>query len=214
MAVEHGMLNLLKSPAILLTALAYFGVTGFNYGLSFFLPQIVRAFDLSLQQVGYVSALPFVAGAAGMILWGRHSDRTDERRFHLLFPLALAAIGLTGSTLIAAPVLKLALLCVASFGVFSTLPVFWVVAPRLLGPAAAAAGIALINSLGNLSGFVNPYAVGLIKDATGSLNGGLQLISAFGVVALAILFFVTRHTDDARAQGGDSVSKLYAELKR
>jgi MFS family permease len=190
-AVEHGVLNLLKSPVILFTAAAYFGVTGFNYGLSFFLPQIVRDFDLSIQQVGFVSALPFIAGAIGMIVVGRHSDRTNERRYHLLLPLALAVIGLAGSTLVAAPVGKLASLCLAAFGVFSALPVFWVVAPRLLGPAAAAAGIALINSLGNLSGFVNPYAVGLIKDATGSFNGGLQLIAAFGTLALIILFFVT-----------------------
>ncbi|WP_250504267.1 MFS transporter [Caballeronia sp. AZ7_KS35] len=205
-AVERGILNLLKSPVILLTALAYFGVTGFNYGLSFFLPQIVRAFDLTLQQVGFVSALPFVAGAAGMILWGRHSDHTDERRFHLLVPLALAAIGLAGSTIVNAPVLKLALLCLASFGVFSALPVFWVVAPRLLGPAAAAAGIALINSLGNLSGFVNPYAVGLVKDATGSFDGGLRLISAFGVAALVILLFVTRRMRGTRRQESSDVS--------
>ncbi|MHA7685768.1 MFS transporter [Cupriavidus sp. PET2-C1] len=189
--VEHGILNLIRNPVILATAVAYFGVTGFNYGLSFFLPQIVRAFDLTIQQVGFVSALPFVAGAAGMVLWGRHSDMTGERRFHLLLPLGVAAIGLAGSTLAATPTGKLALLCVASFGVFSALPVFWTVAPRLLGPAAAA-GIALINSLGNLSGFVNPFAVGLIKDATGRFDGGLQLIAGFGVLAVVILFFVTR----------------------
>jgi MFS transporter, ACS family, tartrate transporter len=193
--VEHGLLNLIRSPAILFTALAYFGVTSFTYGLSFFLPQIVHAFDLSLLETGFVAAIPFVAGAAGMIWWGRHSDRRGERRVHLLIPITLAVIGLGGSTMIPTPVGKLALLCLASFGVFSTLPVFWSVVPRLLGPAVAAAGIALINSLGNLSGFVNPYAVGFIKDATGSFNGGLQLIAGFGVIAVVILFFVTRRID-------------------
>lgn len=200
--VEHGFSNLLRSPVILFTAFAYFGLTGFNYGLSFFLPQIVREFNLSLQQVGFVSALPFVAGAAGMILWGRHSDATGERRVHLLLPIALAAIGLAGSTFAATPSIKLALLCVASFGVFSALPVFWTVTPRLLGAGTAAAGIALINSLGNLSGFVNPYVVGLVKDSTGSFNGGLQLIATIGAVAVVVLFFVTRRLskpDDVQA---------------
>ncbi len=206
--VDHGFANLLRSPVILFTAFAYFGLTGFNYGLSFFLPQIVRDFNLSLQQVGFVSALPFVAGAAGMILWGRHSDATGERRIHLLLPMALAAIGLAGSTFAMTPSGKLALLCVASFGVFSALPVFWTVAPRLLGPATAAAGIALINSLGNLSGFVNPYVVGLVKDSTGSFNGGLQLIATVGAIAVVILYFVTRRLsapDDASPAEGVQV---------
>lgn len=207
--VAHGFGNLLRSPIILFTAFAYFGLTGFNYGLSFFLPQIVREFDLSLQQVGFVSALPFVAGAAGMVLWGRHSDATGERRVHLLLPMALAAIGLAGSTFAATPPAKMALLCVASFGVFSALPVFWTVAPRLLGPATAAAGIALINSLGNLSGFVNPYVVGLLKDATGSFNGGLQLIATTGAVAVVVLYFVTKRLT-GRPEDPDSLRSASA----
>ncbi|MFJ3046462.1 MFS transporter [Herbaspirillum chlorophenolicum] len=192
--VSHGLMNIVRSPVIWLLAVAYFGVTGFNYGMSFFLPQIVKGFDLTLVQTGFVSALPFVAGAVGMIWWSKRSDRSGERRFHTLFPLVLAVIGLGGSTLVAAPVLKLALLCLASFGVFSALPVFWTLPPTILGPAALAAGIAAINSIGNLSGFVNPYVVGKIKDVTGSFGGGLQVIALFGVIAIVILFVVTgRH---------------------
>ncbi|SIT49352.1 putative tartrate transporter [Paraburkholderia piptadeniae] len=191
-AVQHSVLGLFRSPLVLFTALAYFGVTGFNYGMSFFLPQIVKGFDLTIRQVGYVSALPFLAGAIGMIFCSKHSDRTGERRAHLLVPLVLAVVGLAGSTLVTGSGTKLFLLCIASFGVFSALPVFWTIAPRLLGPATAAAGIALINSLGNLSGFVDPYAVGVLKDATGSFDAGMQLIAAFGALAIVILFFVTR----------------------
>ncbi|ALP68750.1 MFS transporter [Paraburkholderia caribensis] len=190
--MKHGVLNLARSPVVLLTALAYFGITGFNYGLSFFLPQIVKGFDLTIRQVGYVSALPFLAGAVGMVLWSKHSDRTGERRAHLLIPLSLAVAGLSGSTLVTAPITKLLLLCVASLGVFSSLPVFWTLVPRLLSSATAAAGIALINSLGNLSGFINPYAVGILKDATGRFDAGMQLIAAIGVLAIVILFFITR----------------------
>src|SRR5262249_9406861 len=161
---QHRFLDLFRSVAMISLGFVYFGITGFAYGLRFFLPQIVKPFGLSIVQTGFVSALPFVAGLIGMTWWGRRSDRLAERRFHLLLPLALATIGLAGSTFVGPPVLKLALLSVATFGVFSALPVFWTVPPTLLTPATAAAGIAFINAVGNISGFVNPYAMGIIKD--------------------------------------------------
>lgn len=185
--VHQGFWNILSNPVIVFLAIAYFGVTGFNYGMSFFLPQIVKEFDLSIRMVGIVSALPFVCGAIGMIWWGRRADRGQHPRFYLLLPLSLALIGLGGSTLVTLPALKLGLICLASFGVFSAIPVFWTVPQTLLGPAAAAAGIAFVNSVGNLSGFVDPWIVGLIKDATGSFNGGLRVICLFGGIGMAIL---------------------------
>jgi nitrate/nitrite transporter NarK len=190
---EHGFLNIVKRPIILLLAAAYFGIVGINFGLSFFLPQIVREFHLSLMQVGIVAAIPFAVGGFGMMWWGRRSDRLDERRFHVLLPMALAIAGLAGSTWVTIPTLKLALLCVASFGVFSALPIFWALLPGLLGPAVAAVGFAVINSLGNLSGFTAPFVVGVIKDATGSTAGGLQVIAAYGCVAWLILLRVSRY---------------------
>ena len=185
-----GFVEVLRLPIIILLSLAYFGVVAFNFGLSFFLPQIVRAFNLSLVQTGFVAALPFVAAGIGMVWWGFHSDARNERKFHLVFPLACAAVGLGLSTLIDVPVIKLALLCLAGFGVFSALPIFWTVTSSVLGPTIAAVGLAVINSVGNLSGFAAPYAVGVIKDATGSFNGGLQLIAIYGFVVIAILSYI------------------------
>jgi MFS family permease len=210
--VHQGFWNVLRNPVIIMMSIAYFGVTGFNYGMSFFLPQIVKAFDLSLVMVGFVSALPFVFGAIGMVWWGRRSDRTGERRFHMLFPLLMAVIGLGGSTLVAVPALKLALLCLASFGVFSAIPVFWTLPPALLGPSAAAAGIALVNSIGNLSGFVNPYIVGVVKDATGKFDGGLQIISAFGIIAMVILGVIIQrhHNQSKRVPSSDMSTSKHA----
>ena len=202
--MQHGFWNIVCSPMIMALAAAYFGIVGFNFGLSFFLPQIVREFHLSLVQVGFVAAVPFVVGGFGMMWWGRRSDRKNERRFHLLLPLALAVLGLAGSTLVGVPAIKLALLCVAAFGVFSALPIFWAVMPGLLGPATAAVGFAVVNSIGNLSGFAAPYAVGAIKDATGSFGGGLQLIAAYGCVAMFILARVTRRFAPDLAPGLDS----------
>ncbi|MEM5461736.1 MFS transporter [Paraburkholderia phytofirmans] len=198
---EHGFLNIVKRPIILLLAAAYFGIVGINFGLSFFLPQIVREFHLSLIQVGIVAAIPFAVGGCGMMWWGRRSDRLDERRFHVLLPMALAIAGLAGSTWVTIPTLKLALLCVASFGVFSALPIFWALLPGLLGPAVAAVGFAVINSLGNLSGFAAPFVVGVIKDATGSTAGGLQVIAAYGCVAWLILLRVSRYHRHAPLPG-------------
>jgi MFS transporter, ACS family, tartrate transporter len=185
------LLDLFRNPVVIWLSAAYFGIAGFNYGLSFFLPQIVQQFGLSILQTGFVSAVPFAFAAISMTWWGRRSDRVDERRLHLLLPLALAAVGLAGSTLAGSSEVKLALLCVSAIGVFSALPIFWTVLPTFLTPATAAAGIALINSLGNLSGFVNPYAIGAIKDMTGSFSGGLQLISGFGVIAWLSLAALT-----------------------
>jgi nitrate/nitrite transporter NarK len=177
---------------------AYFGTTGINHGLFFFLPQIVEQFGLSIVQTGFVSAIPFAVAMVGMIWWGRRSDRLAERRFHLLLPLALAAIGLAASTLVGSPLLRLALLSVSAFGVNSAITIFWTLAPRFLAPTATAAGIALINSLGNLSGFVDTYAIGAIKDLTGSFSGGLQLLSGFGMIALLILAVLTHRRSDGK----------------
>jgi len=190
--MARGFINIVRRPLILFLAAAYFGIVGFNFGLSFFLPQIVKQFHLSLPMIGLVAAIPFLVGGSGMILWGRHSDRYGERRFHLLVPMALAIVGLASSTLVTIPALKLALLCLASFGVFSALPIFWALLPELLGPAVAAVGFAVINSIGNLSGFAAPYVVGVIADATGTTAGGLQVIAAYGCIALVILACVTR----------------------
>ncbi len=203
-AAPHSFLVLCRDRKLLLLAAAYFGLVAINFGLSFFLPQIVRAFQLSLAMTGLVSAIPFAVAAAGMMLWGLHSDRTGERRMHLLIPTALAAIGLAGSTLVAVPALKLALLCVAAFGVFSALPIFFTTLPTLLSPATAAVALAMVNALGNLAGFVSPYAIGAIKDATGSFNGGLQVLAAYGCVALGIMMVMVKGNAAAAPEGAAS----------
>ena len=189
---QQRLVDLLRSVPIIFLAMAYFGMTGINYGLSFFLPQIVKQFGLSVVQTGFVSAIPAAVALVGMTWWGRRSDRLAERRLHLLLPLSLAALSLAGSTVAGPPVMKLALLSVAALGILCALPIFWTLPTRLLAPTIAAAGIALINSVGNLSGFVDPYAIGAIKDATGSFSGGLQLISFFGVCSIVILAILTR----------------------
>jgi len=182
----------LLNPKVLALSVVYFGAVATNYGLSFFLPQIVKAFGLTNLQTGLVSALPYVVGTVSIVWWGHRSDRHRERRFHASFALAVAATGIALSTMFENPVLKMLALSIAGFGIFGNLPVFWTLPTAFLSGAAAAGGIALINSIGNLAGFAGPYAMGAIKDWTGSYTGGLLGLSAMGVLAM-ILVLVLGH---------------------
>jgi MFS family permease len=207
-ADQHDLLKLLLTPTVICLGVAYFGTTGINWGLAFFMPQIVEQFGLSIGQTACVSAIPFAVAMVGMIWWGRRSDRLNERRFHLLLPLALAVIGLAASTLVASPLPRIALLSVSAFGVYAATAIFWTLPSRFLAPTAAAAGIAVINSLGNLAGFVDTYAIGAIRDKTGSFSGALQLLSGLGLIALLLLTVLTHHWPDttARLESGPSSS--------
>jgi ACS family tartrate transporter-like MFS transporter len=167
-------------------SLVYFGAVATNYGLSFFLPQIVKSFGLNTFLTTVVSATPYVVGTVGMVWWGRRSDRLAERRFHAAFPLFVAAAGIAVSTALDDPTLKMLSLCVAGFGIFACLPVFWTLPTAFLSGAACAAGVAVINSIGNLAGFAGPFAMGWIKDHTGSYAGGLLLLAALGIMAMGI----------------------------
>jgi MFS transporter, ACS family, tartrate transporter len=189
---RYNVAQALRNPKVLALSVVYFGAVANNYGLSFFLPQIVKAFGGSNAQAGVVTAVPYVAGAIGAVWWGRHSDAKLERRFHLACALLLGSAGIAVSTMIDDPVMKMAVLCLAGFGIFGALPVFWTFPTSFLGGAAAAGGIALINSIGNLAGFVAPYAVGRIKDATGGYTGGLLCVSAASLVA-TIIVLVLNH---------------------
>lgn len=185
----------LVNPRVIGLSLVYFGAVATNYGLSFFLPQIVKAFGLNTFLTTIVSAAPYVVGLIAMVWWGRRSDRHLERRFHAALPLFLAAAGIAVSTALDDPTLKMLSFCVAGFGIFACLPVFWTLPTAFLSGAAAAAGIAVINSIGNLAGFAGPFAMGWIKDHTGSYAGGLLLLAALGIIAMGIVLMLGH--DDA-----------------
>ncbi len=182
--VVAGFISIL-SWRILALSLIYFGAVATNYGVGFWLPQIVKGFgDLTKLQIGLITAIPYVIGAVGMVWWGRRSDRKGERKLHTAIPLAIAGVLIGTASFVDDPVLKMTALSIAGFGVFASLPVFWTLPAAFLSGPAAAAGIAMINSLGNLSGFVGPSAMGWIKDLTGSFNGGLLLIGGLSLLAM------------------------------
>jgi MFS transporter, ACS family, tartrate transporter len=193
-ARHYGVLQALLNPRVLALSLVYFGAVAANYGLSFFLPQIVKAFGMSNLQTGFVSAIPYVVGVIGIVWWGRHSDVKLERRFHTGFALFIAAAGLTVGAFLNDPTAKMVAFSVAGFGIFGSLPVFWTLPTAFLSGAAAAGGIAIINSIGNLAGFVGPSVMGMIKDATGSFTNGLLVLVGVALVALVIVLLLRHDT--------------------
>ncbi len=182
----------LLNPRVLALSLVYFGAVACNYGIGFFLPQIVKGFGLTNLQTGFVTAIPYIVGTISIVYWGRHSDRTGERKGHAAFALFVAAASILAASFLADPTLKMIAFTVSAFGVFGCLPVFWTLPTSFLSGAAAAGGIAIINSIGNLSGFAGPYAMGYIKDATGGYEGGLQLLAGLGFIA-GVIVLVLRH---------------------
>ncbi|MSQ68282.1 MAG: MFS transporter [Gammaproteobacteria bacterium] len=171
----------LRDARVWLLALIYFCLAAGLYGINFWLPTLVRGFGVSdLRSIGLVSALPWAAALGCMVLVSRSSDLRRERRYHIAVPALVGAAGLALSVPLAGqPVLAVAALAVGTAGVMSALPLCWSLATTFLGGAAAAVGIAVINSFGNLSGFVSPYLVGFIRDATGSTDAGVYLLAGF-----------------------------------
>ncbi len=186
-AAQHfSVLQALGNTRVLLLSFVYFGAVASNYSLGFFLPQIVRDFGLSFGWTGVVAAIPYAAGTLGMVYWGRHSDRTGERREHTALAALVAGAGIAASTLLDDPTGKMIALSIAGFGVFAVLPVFWTLPTAFLSGSAAAGGIAIINSIGNLSGFAGPFVMGKMKDATGSYTVGLLAVSATVFLAMLV----------------------------
>ena len=207
-ARHYSVFQALFDGRVLAVSLVYFGAVACNYGFSFFLPTIVKNFGLTNLQTGFVVALPYVVGTVGMVLWGRRSDRRKERKAHAAIALFIAAAGIGVSTLLEDPTLKMLAFTVAGFGIFASLPVIWTLPTAYLSGPAAAGGIAVVNSIGNLSGFFGPYAMGYIKDKTGSFNGGLWTLAIAGFIAVGIVLAL-RH--DSRLEQAPTGGALPAE---
>jgi len=181
----------------------YFGAVACNYGIGFWLPQIVKAFGLTNAQTGFVTAIPYVVGTIGMVWWGRRSDRLMERKWHAAIALAIAAFGIGISTVLPDPTMKMAALSVGAFGVFGVLPVFWTLPTTILSGTAAAAGIAWINSIGNLGGYIGPTIFGVLKDKMGNDFYAVLFLALLSVLAMALVLILGH---DNRAEHGAAVS--------
>ncbi|MYV42105.1 MFS transporter [Streptomyces sp. SID1328] len=182
-----------RDPKVWLMSLIYFCFVMGQYALTFWMPTFVESTGIKGNlAIGVLSSVPFLAALAAMNLFGRSADRRRERRWHLVVPSLMGAAGFTlaaswsGST-----ALSLIALSFAAAGVLTCAPLFWSLPTAFLGGTAAAAGLALINSVGNLAGFVSPYMIGALKDSTGSASIPMYVL-AFSLVVGAAAVLTTK----------------------
>ncbi len=170
-------------PKVLLLSLNYFGIVVASLGVLFFVPQIIKSIGVtSNMTVGWLTMIPYISGGIGLVVWGRVSDRMQERRWNLLAACAVSALGLIIAGLTMGSWWAMVGLSIATFGFYGSKGPFWSMPPMFLTGTAAAATIAWINSLGNLGGFFGPWYVGVVRDLTGSYSGGL-----YGLALLCII---------------------------
>jgi ACS family tartrate transporter-like MFS transporter len=190
------MMQALVDPRVLVLSAIYLtGVTA-SYGLVFFMPQIVKSLGLSNLATGFVTAIPYVFGTIGLIAWGYSSDRRKERRWHLIVSTGLAAVGFTLAGISSHSYWAVVAMAIAAIGIYGSRPSFWPMPSLFLTGGAAAVGMALINSIGNLGGYIGPIIVGKIKDTTGHFEYALYFMAACAAVSTLIAFLATRSTDD------------------
>lgn len=171
-------------------AITYFAFVMGLYGVGFWMPTLIKQTGVnSPLAIGFLTAIPNLFAIIGMILISRSSDRSRERRWHLAIPALFGALGLFLTTMTTDVTMSMVALTVANVGICTVLPLFWSQPTAILGGTAAAAGIALINSVGNLAGFVSPYLVGWLKDTTGTTNSGMYMLAVSliigGLIALS-----------------------------
>lgn len=180
----------LMMPRVWRNGVVYFCILVGLYGFSFWLPQIIASLgEMSNLQVGLFTMIPYTLACIGLVLWGRHSDATEERSWHVALPSLLGAAALMVSGWSSAPLIGFVALCLAAVGIYSGLPAFWALASRGLQGVAAAGAIALVNSIGNLGGFFGPAVIGAAKAHTGSYAVSLLVIAAFLVLGAVLVIW-------------------------
>jgi ACS family tartrate transporter-like MFS transporter len=197
-----GLKQTLTSPGVLALSAVYFGLMIGLYGLGFWIPKILAQRGLSVRLAGWSTAIPYALGAVLMWLWSRHSDRTRERLWHIVIAAASGAAGVALAGLADNVVLATLGFALGAGGVFAAMPAFWTYAARKLEGQAAGAGIAMINSLGNLGGFVGPFVMGWLRQSTGAYTSGLFAVAAFLLLGAVVAWWQGRKATTATADVG------------
>jgi len=181
-----GLLRAFWDPKVLLLTLNYLGILTASLGLLIFLPQMVKQLGLTNMQVGWVTMIPYLCGALAMLVWGWVSDRMSERRWNLFWACVVATAGLAMAGWFVGTAWAVVGMSIAAAGLYGSKGPFWSMPPMLLTGTAAAAGIAWINSIGNLGGFFGPSVVGWVRDSTGSFAGGLYALAGFSLISAVV----------------------------
>ncbi len=191
-AAERDLWAGLRNPRVLALGLVGFGDGAALYGSQLWLPQIIKAMGFSNLGTGFVIALPYAAGMAAMIFWGRSSDRRGERVWHIAIALLIAAAGFVGASVAPSNFLMVLALTVAVVGILAYFgPFFTFPSSFLCGPAAAG-GIALVNAFTNFGGFVGPSVIGMIKQRTGDYADAMAALAIVLTISAAIILMIGR----------------------
>lgn len=190
--------TVMRDKYVLAASFIYAGASGASQCLSLWQPQIIKSFGLTNMETGLLNSIPFGIASVLMIVWGRNSDRTSERIWHTAFPLALLALSLAGSLATSTLAPTILILCVAVTATYIVKGPFWALSTEWLSATAAAAGIAQINAIGNIGGFIGTWLLGVIKDATGSYPMGLLPLAAISAVGCVIVLTIGRRRNGPR----------------
>jgi len=177
----------LTDRRVLMVALLCFFLLVIVFGLGFWLPQIIKSFGgLSNIEVGWLTSIPYLLALPSMFLWGRHSDKTGERRWHLISGYLISALGFAVAALALTPIITFVGICIGAVGLYSTFGPFWALPSDFLKAGAAAAGLAVANSGGALGGFAGPYLMGFLRDRTNGFEAGLLVLACAGLCAALV----------------------------
>jgi sugar phosphate permease len=190
----HNLSDAFRSPAVWLLSISFFALACTNYGIGFWLPQLIKeGITKDPFLIGWISAIPWAVSAATMLLVGRHSDLTGERRWHYAISSFVIAAGFL---LAAVPgvggAVHLLGITLAASGTLSAIAIFWAIPTAILSGTAAAAGIAWINSVGNLGGFASPSAIGMVRDAFHSTAPAMLMLAGVALLGAFVELYVTR----------------------
>lgn len=205
---KAGVAQTLANPRVLLLGAMYFLIVTANNGLVLWQPQIMKMLGVANDWIGPANAVPFVIGALTMVVWSRAADRRGKYRLDLACACLVAAAGLTFAAMSSSLPMIFVGLTVAAIGGYGALPSFWALPTSFLGGTAAAAGIALANSIGNLGGFAGPYLLGYVRSTTSGYSVGLGILAAAALLAAiaSLLSGGSRRRGKPAGQNADSIT--------
>jgi ACS family tartrate transporter-like MFS transporter len=198
-----GALGALRDPRVLALALIYFGTSAGLYTLGLWAPLIIRQYGFGSFETGLIAGIPSVLAVVAMILWAKHSDRTEERTWHVVIPCVVACLGFVFVGQATTALMVILALVVVNIGISAAKAPLWAMPSMFLSGAGAAAGIAMINSVGNLGGFVGPFVIGWLKNVTGSYSAGLYVVAATLAVSAVVTLMLSRRAQQTHAPAGE-----------
>jgi MFS transporter, ACS family, tartrate transporter len=199
----YSMLESMWNPKVLLLALNYLGIVTASLGMLFFIPQIIKSLGTvanSNMTVGWLTMIPYICGGIALVVWGRISDRMNERRWNLLIACVLSTGGLVMAGLTMGTWWALVGMSLAAMGFYGSKGPFFAMPPMFLSGTALAAGFAWINSIGNIGGFIGPWWIGVMKDLTGSYAGGLYGLALLSLVSAVVCALFLHIPDPTTAE--------------